>query len=299
MEKAVLWLRMLISPVRFWFAVAALLVVVYGMSYAYGAWYASLIVQDAVPIREIRSSARWLGQFEFRDLGNGLRERDFHPAPDSVRFSLTRDLFEEADVLGGGYKTFGRVLAELGDEEEEETEEEGEDISYEDWTANLRRTGILLSEPNVANRTLGVAVGEYSDASEARAKVSEFLSTGRHAEVEEVVGRDGQRRYRVVHGAVSSQEELAALQGELESAGLIQSGGGTGTTPPNPDPNGGANTNGASGAGGGGSETPPDPGPGPVTGGGETPPPADPPAGGEQPPSGGEPAGGGRSLTDL
>ncbi len=220
MDKARFWLRIVTSPVRFWFAVGALLVVVYGMSYAYGAWYASLIVQDAVPVREIRSSARWIGQLEYRDLGNGVRERDFHPAPDDVRFRLTRDMFEEADIAGGGYTTFGRVRAELSKEEEED-EEETQDISYEEWTANLKRPGILLSsEPNVASRTLGVAVGEYTSASDARAKVSEFLATGRHAEVEEVTGPDGQTRYRVVHGAGASQEALSALQHELVSAGL-------------------------------------------------------------------------------
>jgi hypothetical protein len=320
-----------LGPARFWLGVAVALIVVGGIAYTYGAWYASVLTMDAVAVREIQQRASWPGRFQYSDEGSGLRVRVRRSAPDTFdpRFSL--DYLDAVDIASGGYSSYGeaqRIMEmRIEEEDEEEEEEEQQGMDRSEYLRAMRETGLLTGEEQARGRNHTVVVDEFGSQGDARAAAQRLRSLGRPVELQEVRGEDGTVSYRLQSGSFPTLQEAEAYQQELEQAGLIggSSSGGSTTETTEPQPPSGA---GSSEGPGGGETTPPtgggtdgssggtdpvprpgpedlapptDPGPsGPAGGSNATPPPADPippPPSDPLPPPGG--GGGGRALGDL
>jgi hypothetical protein len=293
------WAALLLSPLRFWLGAGAFLLIVAGMSYGYGSWYAGVLLKDAAAVREVRANSSWTAQFQYEEI-DGVRRRVDLPGPERLSADIALDELASADAENAGYSSYGAVLRELGSTDEEDEKNKDEQtgaISREELLRNLRMTGIMLNETDTRSWKETVGVGEGLTADEARAKAEEFRRTGRDVEVETYQDPSGETRYRLNYGRVRTPEEAAALRKELESEGLLGGGshggahtdGGSGGT----EPSGGGTTAPTGGNGNGGSTAPTGgngggPGPGGTTA---------PPTGSTSPP-GGQP-GSGRAVGDL
>jgi hypothetical protein len=284
------WGSLFLGPLRFWLGAGAFLLVVAGIAYGYGAWYAGALLQDAATVREVRANSSWTAQFQYEEV-NGIRRRVELPGPDGFNANISLDDLATVDTQSAGYQTYGAVLRELGNEEDEakkKEEEQAKAMSREELLKNLRQTGIMVGEVDTSSWRESVDVGSGLTAEQARSRAEQFRQTGRDVEVETYTDGSGQTRYRLKYGRVSTPEEAQALRHELEQNGLLESGpsssgghsGGTG--------DGGGTTTPPTGTHDGGTTTPP------ATGGGTTPPST---GGGTAPPAGG--ADGGRSVQDL
>lgn len=299
-SRGQVWLQILLGPARFWAGVAILLFVVGTVCYTYGAWYASVLTMDAVPVREIRERSSWPGQFAYRDEAEGLRIRVRRPAPDLLSPQFSIDVLADVDLTGGGYSNFPEALrVAKTDEEEGEEEQEQKPFDRSEYLKAMRETGLLTGEEQARGRSHTVVVDEFESQDEARAAAQRLRELGRDVALEEVRGDDGAVSYRLQSGSFPSIAEAEAYQRELQAAGLMEGGGGS-VGESSTDP-------GASPPPSEGQQSPPpttDPPPptDPVTPDPppDTPPPADPPA---SPPADPIPPpedpGGGRALGDL
>ncbi len=292
MRGTIDWGALVMAPIRFWLGAGAFLLVLGGMSYGYGAWYAGVLLKDAAPVREIRANSSWTAQFQYEEV-DGVRRRVDLPGPERFAIDVALDDLASADPAAGGFSGTGAVLSELGDpdDDEDKAKQEQGAVSREELIRNLRDSGILTSGGDPSSWRETVQVGEGLTEDEARAKAEAFRKTGRDVEVETYTDGSGETRYRLNYGRVRTTEEAEALRRELAGAGLIggtgsqppSNGGGTTTTPPT-DPTGPTEPTGPTGPG---------PGPEGPSGGGTTTTPPTGPA-----PSGGE-TGGGRTVRDL
>lgn len=292
------WGALLLSPLRFWLGAGAFLLIVAGMSYGYGSWYAGVLLKDAAAVREVRANSSWTAQFQYEEV-DGVRRRVDLPGPERFSADIALDDLASVDTQNAGYSSYGAVVRELGstEEEDEKDKEQSGAISREELLRNLRMTGIMLNETDTGSWKETVGVGEGLTADQARAKAEEFRRTGRDVEVETYRDPSGETRYRLNYGRVRTPEEAAALRKELESEGLLGGGspGGTHTDGGNgaTGATGGGTTAPTGGNGDGGSTTPPGGNGGGASGGGTSAPPAGPTS-----PPAGEP-GSGRAVGDL
>jgi hypothetical protein len=291
------WGALLLSPLRFWLGAGAFLLIVAGMSYGYGSWYAGVLLKDAAAVREVRANSSWTAQFQYEEV-DGVRRRVDLPGPERLSADIALDELASADTQNAGYSSYGAVLRELGSTDEEDDKNKDEQsgaISREELLRNLRMTGIMLNETDTGSWKETVGVGEGLTAEQARAKAEEFRRTGRDVEVETYKDPSGETRYRLNYGRVRTAEEAAALRKELESEGLLGGGSHDGT---HTDNGAGANGGGATtpptgGNANGGSTTPAGGNGGGSGNGGTSAPPTEPTS-----PSGGQP-GSGRAVGDL
>jgi hypothetical protein len=274
------WTSLFLGPLRFWLGAGAFLLVVAGIAYGYGAWYAGALLRDAVAVREVRANSSWTARFQYEEV-NGIRRRVELPGPDGLNSNVSLDDLATVDAQSGGYQTYSSVVRELASEDEDakDKEEQAKGMSREELLKNLRQTGIMVGEVDTSTWRESVEVGSGLTADEARSRAQRFRETGRDVEVETYTDSSGKTLYRLKYGRVRTPEEAAALRGELERDGLLKGGssdsgggnttGGGGTTTP-PTTGGGGGTTAPPTTGGGGGETPPTTGGGtpPTTGGG-------------------------------
>jgi len=266
--------EVLAGPTRFWAGAGLFLLVVAGVAYSYGAWYAGVLVLDAVPVQELKAGSSWVGQFKYITDGSGIERRIFHPGPDSFSAEVVMDDLMSVDVSSAGYSS-GQAWELAKDEEKTESEAKTETtgISRAELIKNLKDTGMVSGAEEAGRLGNSVTVGVFGSEEEARVAAARLRDSGRPASVTAIKDSSGKTTYRLESGAFGSQEEAAAYQHELESQGLMGS-----STPP---AGGSSNAGGAAPAGGG--TTPPATGGGgPTTGpgdnqggngGGTTPPP--------------------------
>jgi len=269
--------QVLAGPTRFWAGVGLFLLVVGGVAYSYGAWYAGVLVLDAVPVRELKAGSSWVGQFKYITDGSGIERRVYHPGPDSLQADVVMDDLMSVDISAGGYSS-GAAWELSRDEEKTESEATTETtgISREELIKNLKLTGMVTRDEQAGRLSNSVTVGVFGSEEEARAAAARLRDSGRPATVTTVKDPSGKTEYRLESGAFGSQEEAAAYQRELEGQGLMGSstpagggsgnGGGTasaggGTTPPTGVGSGTTGPTGNPTGNGGGTTTPPAGGP--------------------------------------
>ncbi len=297
-SRGQVWLQILFGPARFWAGVAILLFVVGTVCYTYGAWYASVLTMDAVPVREIRERSSWPGQFAYREEADGLRIRVRRPAPDLLSPQFSMDVLADVDLTTGGYSNYAEVRrAAETDEEEGEEEQEQKPFDRSEYLKAMRETGLLTGDEQAQGRSHTVVVDEFGSQDEAREAARKLRELGRDVALEEVRDGDGGVSYRLQSGSFPSIAEAEAYQRELEAAGLMEGGGSSageastdaGTTPP---PSGGQQSPPTTDPPPADPVTPDPPQDTPPTEDPPTPPPADPIPPPESP-------GGGRALGDL